>query len=158
KSFAGKVRLYFVDHPLDSIHPWAHTAALAGRCVYKQNPAAFWDYFDWVYGNQANIGLDNFSSKFQTFATDKKLDGMSLGRCVEGKTTEPDIAREMAEGLALQVSATPTIFLNGRKLEGGLPWQTMEQLINIEIDHQAVVAKAAADDACCTVQIPKIVK
>jgi protein-disulfide isomerase len=158
KTFAGKVRVYFVDFPLDSIHNWAHTAALAGRCVYKQSPDAFWDYFDWTYEHQGEIGLDNFSSKFQTFATEKKLDGMSLGRCVEGKTTEPDLVREIAEGHSLQVSATPTTFMNGRKLEGGLPWQTLEQLINIEIDHSAAVAKAAKDDECCTVQIPKIVK
>ncbi len=49
------------------------------------------------------------------------------------------------------------MFLNGRKLEGGLPWATLEQLINIELEHQTAAAKAA-DDACCTVQIPKIVK
>lgn len=158
QSFPDKVRLYFIDFPLDSIHNWAHTAAIAGRCVYNQNPAAFWDYFDWAYENQQGIGLDNFNSKFQVFATDKKLDGMSLGRCVENKTSEPDVSREIAEGHALQVSATPTTFLNGRKLEGGLPWQTIEQLINIELDRQAAVTKAAADDACCTVTIPKIVK
>jgi protein-disulfide isomerase len=158
KSFPDKVRLYFIDFPLDSIHNWAHTAAIAGRCVYNQNPAAFWDYFDWAYENQQAIGMDNFNSKFQVFATEKKLDGMALGRCVENKTSEPDVSRELAEGHALQVSATPTTFLNGRKLEGGLPWQTLEQLIHIELDHKTAAAKAAADDACCTVAIPKIVK
>jgi protein-disulfide isomerase len=158
KSFPGKVRVTFMDFPLDQIHNWARTAAIAGRCVYKQNPAAFWDYFDWVYENQQAIGLDNFNSKFQIFASDKKLDGMALGRCVENKTSEPDVNREVAEGHALEVSATPTIFMNGRKLENMLPWATLEQLINIELDHNAKTAKAAADDACCTVTIPKIVK
>jgi protein-disulfide isomerase len=158
KSFPDKVRVYFMDFPLDQIHNWARTAAIAGRCVYKQNPAAFWDYFDWAYENQQAIGLDNFSSKFQIFAGDKKLDGMALGRCVENKTSEPEVNREVAEGHTLEVSATPTIFINGRKLENMLPWATLEQLINIELDHHTGTAKAAADDACCTVTIPKIVK
>ncbi len=158
KSFPGKVRLYFMDFPLDQIHNWARTAAIAGRCVYKQSPVAFWDYFDWVYENQQAIGLDNFNGKFQIFASGEKLDGMALGRCVENKTSEPDVNREVAEGHALQVSATPTIFMNGRKLENMLPWATLEQLINIELDHKTAAAKAAADDACCTVTIPKIVK
>jgi protein-disulfide isomerase len=158
KSFPGKVRLYFMDFPLDQIHNWARTAAIAGRCVYKQNPIAFWDYFDWVYENQQAIGLDNFNSKFQIFASEKKLDGMALGRCVENKTSEPDVNREIAEGHELQVSATPTIFMNGRKLENMLPWATLEQLINIELDHKTAATKAADDDACCTVNIPKIVK
>ncbi len=156
KSFPDKVKLYFKDFPLDSIHNWARTAAIAGRCVYKQSPEKFWDYYDWAYENQQNIGADNFSSKFQAFASDKGLDGMQLGRCIENRTTEADINKEVEEGRALQVAATPTIFMNGRKLEGSLPWQTIEQLVNLEIDHQA---KAGAEaDKCCEVSLPKVVK
>ena len=153
--FKDKVRLVFKDFPLEQMHPWAKEAALAGRCVYKQSPAKFWDYYDWVYENQTAIGLDNFGSKFQTFATDKGLDGMALGACVEKKGGEADVDRELAEGRALQVQATPTIFLNGRKLEGAVPLQSLEALVNIELDHQAKMAEA---EKCCEVNIPKIVK
>ncbi|HLH40426.1 MAG TPA: thioredoxin domain-containing protein [Bryobacteraceae bacterium] len=154
-AFKDKVRVVFTDFPLEQIHPWAKQAAIAGRCVYKQDAAKFWDYFDWVYENQQNIGLDNFSSKFQTFAGDKGLDGMALGACVANKAAEQEVAAEMEEGRSLQIQATPTIFLNGRKLEGGVPWQTLETLINIELDHQAKMAEA---DKCCEVGIPKVVK
>ncbi len=132
-TFKDKVHVYFIDFPLEAMHPWAKSAAIAGRCVLKQNPAAFWDYFDWAYENQGAIGLDNFNSKFQTFATEKKLDGMALGRCIESKSTEAELADEIAEGRALKVEATPTMFLNGRKLEGGIPWQIVEALINMEL-------------------------
>ncbi len=156
KTFPDKVKLYFKDFPLDSIHNWARTAAIAGRCVYKQTPEKFWDYYDWVYEAQQNIGADNFGSKFQDFAKEKGLDGMSLGRCVDNRSTEAEINKEVDEGRSLQVAATPTIFLNGRKLEGSLPWATIEQLINVELEHQA---KAGADaDKCCEVSLPKIVK
>ena len=47
-----QVKLVFKDFPLDSVHPWARTAALAGRCVYQQNPQTFWKYFDYVYDQQ----------------------------------------------------------------------------------------------------------
>lgn len=154
-AFKDKVRVVFTDFPLEQIHPWAKSAAVAGRCVYKQNAAKFWDYFDWVYENQGSIGLDNFNSKFQTFATDKGLDGMALGACVGNNAGEKDVAAEMAEGHALQIQATPTLFLNGRKLEGGVPWQTLETLINIELDRQAKMAEA---EKCCEVGIPKVVK
>lgn len=156
KSFPDKVRVYFKDFPLDSIHNWARTGAIAGRCVFRQRPAAFWDYFDWVYENQSLIGLDNFNSKIQSFAADKGLDGMQLGRCIETKATEAEVNRSVAEGRALQVAATPTVFLNGRKLEGGIQWQVLEQLINIELDHQAKAGDAG--EKCCEVTIPKIVK
>ncbi|HML16858.1 MAG TPA: thioredoxin domain-containing protein [Bryobacteraceae bacterium] len=155
-TFPDKVRVYFNDFPLDAIHTWAHTAAIAGRCVFRQNPTKFWNYFDWIYQNQQSIGLDNFSSRFQSFASENGLDGMQLGRCVDNKMTDAEVTKSIEEGYALQVSATPTIFLNGRKLEGGVPWQTLEQLINIELEHQAKSAEAG--EKCCEVTIPKIVK
>jgi protein-disulfide isomerase len=154
-SFKDKVRVVFTDFPLEQIHPWAKPAAIAGRCVYKQNAAKFWDYFDWVYENQPIIGLDNFNGKFQTFATEKGLDGMALGACMGNKAGEEEVTSELNEGKSLQIQATPTLFLNGRKLEGGVPWQTLETLINIELDHQAKMAEA---EKCCEVGIPKIVK
>lgn len=156
KTFPDKVRVYFKDFPLDAIHNWARTAAIAGRCVYRQKPAAFWDYFDWVYENQQSIGLDNFTSKFQAFASEKGLDSMQIGRCTDNKSTEADVNREVAEGHALQIAATPTLFLNGRKLEGAVPWQNLEQLINLELEHQAKAKESA--DKCCEVSLPKLGK
>jgi protein-disulfide isomerase len=156
KAYPDKVRLYFKDFPLESIHNWARTAADAGRCVFKQNPQKFWDYFDWIYDQQANIGMDNFNDKLQLFATEKGVDGMQLGRCVESKATDGEVAKEMAEGHALQVSATPTIFINGRKIENALPWETLETLIKMELEHQAKAKEDA--DKCCEVSMPKIVK
>ncbi|MBZ5601898.1 MAG: thioredoxin domain-containing protein [Acidobacteriia bacterium] len=156
KNFPDKVRVYFKDFPLESIHNWAKPAALAGRCVFKQTPAKFWDYFDWVYENQQLIGADNFSSKLQGFLSDKGLDGMQIGRCMENKTTEAEVNREIDEGHALQVSATPTIFLNGRKLEGSMPWETLQQLLNLEIEHQAKANDAG--EKCCEVSLPQVGK
>jgi protein-disulfide isomerase len=153
-TFKDKVRVYFKDYPLESLHPWAKSAAVAGRCVFKQNPAAFWDYFDWAYENQGAIGLDNFNSKFQSFATEKGLDGMQLGRCVENKAAEAEVNHEMDEGRALKLDSTPTMFMNGRELVGGIPWSNVEALINIELDHQA--KSTEADKDCCTISLPKI--
>jgi protein-disulfide isomerase len=154
--FPDKVRVYFRDFPLEQLHNWARPAALAGRCVYKLNPASFWDYHDWIYENQNYIGLDNLNSKIQEFATAKNLDGMLLSRCIESKSTAPEVNASVAVGTSLGLNATPTLFINGRKLEGAVPWETVQAIIKAELDHQA--AAAPAKDDCCTVAIPKIVK
>ena len=39
KDYPTQVRVYFKDFPLEQIHPWAKPGAIAGRCVYHQNPA-----------------------------------------------------------------------------------------------------------------------
>jgi protein-disulfide isomerase len=156
-AFPEKVKVYFRDFPLEQLHNWARPAAIAGRCVYKLNPAAFWDYHDWIYENQNYIGLDNLNSKIQEFATSKNLDSMQLSRCIETKATAAEVNASQAVGTALTLNATPTIFINGRKLEGAVPWATIEAIVKAELDH-AATAGAASDESCCTVAIPKIVK
>jgi protein-disulfide isomerase len=157
ETFPTQVRVYFRDYPLESLHNWARAAAVAGRCVYKLNPAAFWDYHDWVYENQTYIGLDNLNSKLQEFATAKGLDSMQFSRCIENKTTDPEVKASMAIGNSLSLNSTPTIFVNGRRIDGAVPWENLQALIKAEIDHNAK-ALTSKDDNCCTVTIPKIVK
>jgi len=159
ETFPTQVRVYFRDFPLESLHNWARPAAIAGRCVYKLNPAAFWDYHDWVYENQTYIGLDNLNSKIQEFAAAKGLDGMQLSRCIESKSTEPEVNASIKIANSLALNSTPTIFVNGRRIEGAVPWENLQALIKAELDHQAkAAATTTKDENCCTVTIPKIVK
>ena len=64
----------------------------------------------------------------------------------------------MAEGRSLGVDATPTLFLNGRKLVGAMEWPILQQLIALEIEHQATSPrrKTAKCEETCVVNIPKI--
>lgn len=160
---AGKVRVYFYDFPLTSIHPWAMKAAIAGRCLYHQSEAAFWNYHDWVYLNQKDITLENFDAKLQDWAKTQSLDPAKISACMNDKATAAEVEATMSLGHDLSVSATPTLFLNGRKLEGGVEWPVLQQLLKIEIEHKASEAKLAAsaapsknasDESCCTVNIP----
>src|SRR6266436_3899347 len=164
-AFGDKVRVYFTDFPLTQIHPWAMKGSIAGRCAYRTSQEAFWDYHDWIYQNQKDVTLENFDAKFQEYAKQKSLDTEKLGQCMADKNAAAEVEKTMAQGHDLGVSATPTLFLNGRKLEGGLEWNVMQQLLQIEIDHKAAEAKTTAaagapkekakeDDSCCTVNIP----
>jgi protein-disulfide isomerase len=135
--FADKVRVYFKDFPLESIHPWSRAAAIAGRCVYHQSGDAFWKFYDWMYENQPEIDADNLKSKVTGWAGQNNLDTLQLGRCLDTKATEPEVNRSIAEGRALELRGTPTLFINGRKI-GGLQWPDLELLINTELQHAGV--------------------
>ena len=63
-----QVKVYFKDYPIESLHPWARTAALAGRCAYMQDPKAFWKVYDLIYDNQDLISAANSYDKFMDFA------------------------------------------------------------------------------------------
>lgn len=153
-SFSDKVHVYFKDFPLESIHPWAKPASIAGRCALRQSQDLFWNYHDWIYAHQQDVTADNFSSKLQEWAKDSGVDAVQLGRCVDTKATEAEVDANQAEGRALGVDATPTLFMNGRKLVDQLAsWEALQQLIPMEIEHQAKQA-----EACCEVKIPMIGK
>lgn len=151
-AYPKDVRLYFKDFPLEQIHPWAKAAAVAGRCVFKQNPAAFWDYHDWVYEQQASLAGESLKAKVMEFGAQKNLDALQLTRCIDTKATEKDVEKSQAEGRALQINSTPTLFVNGRRLMGKVEWAQLKQVIDHEIEYQKT-AKNAGEQACCELKL-----
>jgi protein-disulfide isomerase len=152
-TFPTQVRVYFKDFPLEQIHPWAKAAAIAGRCVFHQNPAKFWEYHDWIYGKQSDITVENLKDQVLSFATNAKdLDTLQLGRCMDTKATEAEVNASIAEARELKVDATPTMFLNGRRLVGNYPWPNLEQIINGELNYQKTTPTSA--EKCCEIKIP----
>ncbi len=162
QTFPDKVQVYFKDFPLESIHPWARAASDTGRCIYKQDPQAFWKFHDWIYENQEGVTPETLNSKVMTWAGTAGVDSIQLGRCVDSKASDKEVGQNIAEGRSLGLSATPTIFINGRKFEGAIEWPIMQQLVQLEIEYQAAAPKttAKADDTkceeTCVVNIPKI--
>lgn len=152
-SYPKQVRLYFKDLPLVQIHPWAKAAAIAGRCVFKQNPGAFWTYHDWIYEHQAEITVDNLRAKVIEFAQGKEIDALQLGRCLDTKATEAEVNKSMDDAKALRVSSTPTLFVNGRRMPGQVAWPDLRQIIDNEIEYQKT-AKNAGEDCGCEVALP----
>ena len=151
-AYPTQVHAYFKDLPLD-MHPWARPAAIAGRCVFKQNPGAFWEYHDWVYDHQTEITKENFRDKILEFAKGKKIDAAQLGRCMDTKETEPEVDKSVAESRELHVNSTPTLFVNGRRLPAQMAWPDLRQIIDQEIEYQKT-AKNAGEDCGCTVKLP----
>jgi protein-disulfide isomerase len=160
--FPTQVHVVFKDFPLEQVHPWAKPAAIVGRCIYHQSLGAFWKYHDWIYEHQAEITPENLKTQVMDFAkTAADVDGLQLGRCIDTKATEAEVDASLAEGHALHVDATPTVFLNGRRLVGNYPWQNIEQIITGELNYQKTAQSAQAktekpDDKCCEVKIPSL--
>lgn len=135
-AFGNKVRVVFKNYPLESVHPWARAAAIAGRCVYQQGNEPFWKYYDWIYQNQDDITPENLSSKVMAWAGQNSIDTVQLGKCIDTKATEPDVDASIAQGRELGITGTPTLFINGRKI-GGLAWPDLQLVLNKELEFVA---------------------
>jgi predicted DsbA family dithiol-disulfide isomerase len=88
--------------------------------------------------------------------SNKDLDALQLGRCIETKATEGEVDKELAEGQALRIEGTPTIFINGRRLFGNYPWPNLEQILNGELKYQQTSHDAG--EKCCEISIPSPLK
>jgi protein-disulfide isomerase len=152
-TYPKQVRFYFETFPLDQIHPWARAAAIASRCIFRQNAAAFWDYHDWIFAHQEEITAANVKDKILEFAKGKSIDVLQLSRCMDNKETDAEVNQAVALGKELDVGATPTVFVNGRRLVGRADWPTLRAVIDYEIEYQKT-AHNAGEDCGCEVKLP----
>ena len=126
-----QVHLVFKDFPLEQ-HPWARLAAIGGRCAYTQDPHAFWKIYDLIYDNQEVISAENAYNKLNDFASQIGLNAETFKSCLSSQEAAAAIDASRANGLALEVSSTPTIFINGRRVVGADP-HLIEQNIKYEL-------------------------
>ena len=129
------VRVVFKDFPIEVLHPWARTAALAGRCAYQQDPNAFWKMYDTIYDNQEVISAGNAWMKMSEFAGQGGLNADAFRACMASPEAAAAVDASRANGQRLEVSSTPTIFVNGRRLVGADP-HLLEQYIQYELAQQ----------------------
>jgi protein-disulfide isomerase len=122
-AFPGKIRIVWKDMPNESKHPEAITAAIAARCAGEQDK--FWEYHDLLFANQSLIGAELYT----TISTELGLRDRAFAKCLEDKTTAPLVQKTYDEGIALQLTATPTIFLNGERYTGAVDETTLKAII-----------------------------
>jgi protein-disulfide isomerase len=155
KAYPTQVRAYFLDFPLTQIHPWSMDAALAGRCVFNQDALAFWDYHDWAFAKQAELTVENFKARRDEFLKSKSMDPAAIDRCVAGPAAKKAVDAAVQMGRDLGVNSTPTLFVNGRKLGGYVPWENLRQIIGLEVGYQATANNAG--EKCCSLPAPSAI-
>jgi protein-disulfide isomerase len=106
--FPDTVRFVFKDFPLRS-HPNALPAALAARCAGAQG--RYWEYHDLLFVGQPDLARDHLLG----YARRLGLDASAF--------------TEQREGREAGVRATPTFFINQRKIEGALPLEEFRDAI-----------------------------
>jgi protein-disulfide isomerase len=127
----GQMRLIYKSFPLGG-HPWAQRAAVAAECGRLQNPDSFWEFAREFYSKQGSINLGNVDTHAKQVATRRGLDLQVFDACVTGTAAAKRVQEDVADGRALRVSSTPTLFINGIPLVGPddnvIEWVITEEL------------------------------
>ena len=154
KEYGDRVEFIYKDFPLAEIHPWATHAAVNANCLAVQNQDAYWAFADYIHANQKEVNAEK-SHDLQFAALDRmtteqgqkhNLDVPKLQACI--KAQQDDIVKaSVHEGEGLGVEATPTMFINGEKVDGALPVGELRDVLDralVQAGETAPVHPAAA--------------
>ena len=116
--YGDKVRIVFKEFPLVAIHDWSFTAAIADRCAYQMNPSAYVAIRTSIFRNQQLINITNLRETLLSYGEEAGVDRVHLAGCLDAKSSRPSIQRDMDEAKRINVTQTPTVFINGRMMMG----------------------------------------
>lgn len=126
-------RFVFQNYPLP-MHDWAVKAAGYSLCVQQQNPQAFWKFVQAVYDAQESITAANADAKLTEIATSSGVNGQTAAACSATPQTKSAVDQSLALGKEAGVTGTPTLFLNGRKIQNitGTPYEVLTAITKFQ--------------------------
>lgn len=122
-TYPDDVRIVWKDFPNETKDAEATIAAVAARCAAEQG--AFWQYHDELYSRQSQLS----STTYANIAEALELNTTAFNTCLTNSKTLPLVRKSFEEGLALSITATPTLFINGERSVGAVNLNDLEQLV-----------------------------
>ncbi len=127
KRYDGQLRLVYKNFPL-GMHQYAERAARAAVAAYKQNK--FWEMEVALFDNQQNLEPSNVENLAKSL-------GLNMPRFLKDRDSEAVadfVSRDRKEGDKLELTGTPSIFINGRLFDGGAEFkEDLEDWLVLEI-------------------------
>jgi protein-disulfide isomerase len=108
-------RFVFQNFPLE-MHNWAAKGAAYADCVGRASNDAFWKFVSKTYETQSDITAENADEKLTALADGAGLKGADIAACAAKPETKAHVDASLALGKSVDVTGTPTLYINGRKI------------------------------------------
>lgn len=149
KEYGDRVAFIYKDFPLSEIHPWAIHAAVDANCLAALSNDAYWDFADYIHSNQHVVNSEKgHENQFQkldqitlTEGAKFKVDTAKLQACVKAQK-EDAVTASVKEGEALGVDGTPTMFVNGRLVNGARSAEEFRTVFDSALQQAGVAVPA----------------
>lgn len=137
EEYAGRVRLVVRDFPLEQ-HADAFKAAEAAEAAREQGK--YWEYVALLTRNQSKLNI----AQLKEYAHQLALDRRKFDAAVDSGKFAEKVQRDIRDGLRLGVSGTPTVFLNGRRVNEAT-YESLKAAINAALKDSGESRKAARE-------------
>ncbi|MGF9964747.1 DsbA family protein [Bacillus rhizoplanae] len=111
----GKVQLHFINFPF--IGKDSDLGAAAGEAIYKQDPKAFWTFYDEIYQNQKNEDEKWITEDLLVNIVKQKLpsiDVTEFKKDLNSKEIKDKVQKDLDLAQKLKVQGAPSIYVNGK--------------------------------------------
>jgi protein-disulfide isomerase len=124
-------RFVFQSFPLE-MHNWAAKGAAYADCVAQASNEAFWKFIAKTYETQADITAENADEKLTALASGAGVKGADIAACASTPVAKAHVDASLALGKAVNVTGTPTLFINGRSIGNvsNVPAETLKSLVD----------------------------
>jgi predicted DsbA family dithiol-disulfide isomerase len=125
--YRGQVKVYYKAFPLTRMHSDSELAAAAAIAAGKQGK--FWPFYEKIFAtNQENESMP----VLQKIAKDLKLDTKKWMKDLG--PARDQVAKDKAEGEALNIDATPTVYIDGRQYHGPHTYEEIKDWVDEELN------------------------
>ncbi len=118
QKYSSQVKVIYRHFPLLSIHPHALLAAQAAEAAHTEGK--FWEMHDKLFATQETWAAlktdDEAKELFATYAQELGIDKAAFLAKINSDEIKKIVADDLSAGNEVKVDATPTFFVNGRKL------------------------------------------
>ena len=108
-------RFVFQNFPLE-MHNWAAKGAAYSDCIGRASTDAFWKFVSKTYETQSDITAENADEKLTALADGAGVKGSDIAACAAKPETKAHVDASIALGKSVDVTGTPTLYINGRKI------------------------------------------
>lgn len=126
--YKGELWITYKPFPLDS-HDKAMAFAKQAECIGQQSADAYKIYVSSLYAPTSEDSGD-VDALAERVVRENHLNSERMNRCVEDPNTVIAVQRAVQDGVDAGVSATPTFFVNGEKVRGGLTQAALWKVID----------------------------
>lgn len=134
QDFPNDLKIVYRHFPLPQ-HQNAKIAAYAAEAAGKQGK--FFEMANKIFEQQKNWeNLRNSETEniFKNFSSEIGLDISQFEKDLENEEIKKSVERDLSDGYALDINATPTFYLNNKKLQNPRNYDNFKKLIEDEIN------------------------
>lgn len=129
EEYAGEVAVVYRHFPLRQIHINAEFAARASEAAGIQGK--FWEMHDSLFEHQKEWAESlNAKALFSSYAVFLGLDVGKFNADFDSAAVVAKVENDYRSGLAAAINATPTFFLNGKKMQNPRSYEEFKKAVN----------------------------